>query len=316
MGGHGRLNVVTGPFGYTGRYITELLLQSGIRVRTLTGHPNRTNPFGSAVEVKGFSFDDPGTLVRHLEGADVLFNTYWIRFPRGELTFERATANVETLIDAAKRAGIRRFIHISITNANADSPLPYFRGKGRIEQSIIHSGISYGILRPAIIFGAEDILLNNIAWMLRRFPLFTIPGDGNYRVQPVAVADLAQLAVNLAQKQSNLAIDAAGPETFTFNELVALLAQTVGSKARIVHVSPSIQLVLARIFGGLMGDVTLTRDEIRGLMSNLLVSSGEPTATARLSEWLARNAEIIGKRYRSEVGLRAQTADGGRPPDS
>lgn len=301
----GPITAVTGAFGYTGRYITALLLRRGATVRTLTGHPNRANPFGDGVEVSPFSFDNPDALARSLEGTEVLFNTYWIRFPRRELTFDRATNNVKALIDAAKRARVSRFIHVSITSANPDSPLPYFRGKGRIEQYLMHSGLSYGILRPAIIFGPEDILLHNIAWMLRRLRLFTIPGDGSYHVQPVAVSDLAQLAVDMANERCNVAIDAVGPELFTFDELVALLARTVASKARIVHVSPSVQLILAWIFSVLTRDVTLTRDEIRGLMSDLLRSKSAPTATTRLSEWLARNADVIGTRYRSEVSLRA-----------
>jgi uncharacterized protein YbjT (DUF2867 family) len=305
MANRGPVNVVTGAFGYTGRYITALLLQRGVKVRTLTGHPNRANPFCDAVEVAPFSFDDPDALASSLEGAEAVFNTYWIRFPRGELTFDRAARNVKTLIDAARRTGVSRFVHISITNASADSPLPYFRGKGVVEQYLMKSGLSYAILRPAIIFGAQDILLHNISWMLRRFPLFTVPGNGNYRLQPVFVGDLAELAADMADEQRNLAIDAVGPEIFTFDELVALLARTVGSKAWIVHVSPSVELTLARIFSRLTGDVTLTRDEIKGLMQDLLVSNSVATATTRLSEWLARNADMIGTCYRSEVSLRA-----------
>jgi uncharacterized protein YbjT (DUF2867 family) len=297
--------VVTGAFSYTGRYITELLLRRDFTVTTLTGHPNRVNTFGNAVQVRPFNFDNPETLVRSLVGAEVVFNTYWIRFPRGELTFDRATDNVKALIDAARRVRVSRFIHISITSANANSPLPYFRGKGRIEHYLMDSGLSYGLLRPAIIFGSEDILLNNIAWMLRRFRLFTIPGDGSYHVQPVAVSDLAQLAVEMANERTDRAIDAVGPELFTFNELVALLARTGASKARIVHVNPSVQLVLGRIFSMLTRDVTLTSDEIRGLMSDLLWSKSEPTASTRLSQWLARNAGTIGAHYRSEVSRRA-----------
>jgi uncharacterized protein YbjT (DUF2867 family) len=305
MANPGPLNVVTGAFGYTGRYITELLLRRGVKVRSLTGHPNRTNQFANKVEVMPFSFGNPNALTHSLEGAEVLFNTYWIRFPRSELTFERAAANVKALIDAARRSGVSRFVHISITNANPDSSLPYFRGKGEIEQYLIHSGLSYGILRPAIIFGPEDILLHNIAWMLRQFPLFTIPGDGNYHLQPVFAEDLAQLAVDMGNEHRDMAIDAVGPESFTFNQLVALLARAVASKARVIHVSPFVQLILAGIFSRLMRDVTLTRDEIRGLMSDLLVSNNAPTATTRLSEWVERNAGVIGTCYRSELSLRA-----------
>jgi NADH dehydrogenase len=297
--------IVTGALGYTGRYITSLLLGRGVKVRTLTGHPGRPNPFGDAVEVVPFNFDDPDTLAHNFEGAQAVFNTYWIRFPSGELTFDSATRNVLNMIDAARRAAVGRFVQISITNANAASPLPYFRGKGLIERYLIESGLSYTILRPAIVFGSEDILLNNIAWMLRRFPVFTIPGSGTYRVQPVFVGDLAQLATETAFEQGNLTIDAVGPELFRFSELVALIARTVNSNARIVHVAPTIQLILAQLFGKLTGDATLTRDEIRGLMLDLLVSKGQPTAPTRLSEWLGEHSNTLGIHYRSEMSLRS-----------
>jgi uncharacterized protein YbjT (DUF2867 family) len=295
------VDIVTGAFGYTGRYITSLLLERGVNIRTLTGHPRNPGLFDQPVEVLPFNFDHSDKLARSMEGAGAVFNTYWIRFPQGTLTFEQAVNNVKVLIDAARRAGVRRFVHISITNASVDSPLPYFRGKGELEQYLRNSGLSYAILRPAVIFGAEDILLHNIAWMLRKFPIFMIPGDGNYHVQPVLVNDLAQLAVDAAGEQKDMTIDAVGPENFSFNELVALLARTVGSKSRIIHVSPSIELYAARVFSIITRDVTLTRDEIRGLMADLLVSHGPPTAPTRFSEWLTRNSAEIGAKYSSEL---------------
>jgi uncharacterized protein YbjT (DUF2867 family) len=199
---------------------------------------------------------------------------------------------------------VRSFVQLSITNANVSSPLPYFRGKGLIEDYLARSGLSHAIIRPAVIFGAEEILLNNIAWMLRRIPLFVIPGDGNYRVQPVFVEDLAKLAIDAAHRTDNLALDAVGPEIFTFNELVALIAREVGSHVPVIHLPPAIALGCARIVGRAMGDVTLTSDEVRGLMANLLVSSAPPTTPTRFSEWLRRNAEFFGVHYASEVARR------------
>jgi uncharacterized protein YbjT (DUF2867 family) len=297
--------IVTGAFSYTGSYITRMLISRGYRIRTLTGHPSRPNPFGEAVEAVPFNFEDPDALARNLVGAEVVINTYWIRFPTGEMTFERAVRNVQELINAAVRAGIPRIVHISITGASADSSLPYFRGKGILEDYLMNSGLTYAIVRPALMFGGDDILINNIGWLLRRFPIFTIPGDGEYHVQPVLVDELADLAVNAAQGSENVILDAAGPEIFTFNELVGLIARAVQSRARIVHVSSDIQLLLAWIVGKFTGDVTLTRDEIRGLCADLLVAHSAPTASTRLSEWLARNADQIGKAYVSEVARRA-----------
>jgi NADH dehydrogenase len=299
------LNVVTGAFGYSGSHITRRLVSRGIKVKTLTGHPGRTNPFGEAIEVVPFNFDHPEALAKSLEGATTVFNTYWVRFPRRGMSFERAITNVKTLIEASKRARVRRFVHLSITNASPDSPLPYFRGKGILENALIESGLSYAIIRPAQMFGGEgEILTSNIAWLLRKFPVFAIPGDGNYRIQPVHVDDVAEIAVNAAAETHNLAIDAVGPEVFTFNELVSLIAQTTRSRAHVIHVNPSIALFLASMIGKIMRDALLTRDEIRGLMANLLVSHAPSTAPTRLSEWLADNADTIGLGYHSELAKR------------
>ncbi len=296
------LNIVTGAFGYTGKYITRRLLAAGQRVRTLTGRPDRPNPFGDRIEVAPFNFEHPGALIESLRGATTLFNTYWVRFPRGAVTYDMAIENTKTLIRAAEEAGVRRIVHVSITSASAESPLPYFRGKGILEQTIMRSRLSYAIIRPTVIFGAEDILVNNLAWILRRFPLFTIPGAGDYGVQPIFVEEMADIAVGAAQKRDNVILDAVGPETFSFDELVRLIADQVGSRARIIHVPTGLALLLSRVIGALVGDVMLTRDEAGGLMGNLLVSEGPPTGQKRLSDWLSENADRVGTQYASELG--------------
>ncbi|GFP42851.1 hypothetical protein HKBW3C_01975 [Candidatus Hakubella thermalkaliphila] len=168
------LNVVTGAFGYTGKYITRKLLSMGKRVRTLTGHPARQNPFGDQVSIFPFNFDKPSQLVKSLQGAITLYNTYWVRFSQGQITFDKAIQNTKTLIQAAQEAGVRKIVHLSITNASEESSLPYFRGKRLLEKAIMHSKLSYAIIRPTVIFGSEDILINNIAWLLREFPVFVV----------------------------------------------------------------------------------------------------------------------------------------------
>jgi len=295
------MDVVTGAFGYTGRYITARLLACGKRVRTLTGHPARPNPFGGAVEVAPLDFGNPGQLTRSLRGAETLYNTYWIRFPHGAATYEKAVENSRVLFRAAREAGVRRLVHISITQASQDSPFAYFRGKGLVEKALRESGLSHAILRPTVVFGPEGILINNIAWLLRRFPVFAVPGRGDYRLQPVFVEDVAELAVAAGDSRDNLILDAVGPETFTFDELVRLVARAVGSRARLVHLPPGLALWLSRLVGLFVGDVVLTREEVDGLMANLLVSDAPPTGRTRLSNWLARNADQVGGRYASEL---------------
>lgn len=295
------LNVVTGAFSHTGKYITRRLLSMGERVKTLTGHPNRENPFGYQVSASPFNFDNPSQLTKSLQGATTLYNTYWVRFSHGQATFDKAIENMRTLIKAAEEAGIHKIVHIGITNPSEESSLPYFRGKALVEKAITHSKLAYAVVRPTVIFGAEGILINNIAWLLRRFPIFAVFGSGDYQIQPVFVEDVAEIAISAGHKDDNIVMDAVGPEIFTFDELVRLIADKIHSRARIVHLRPRLVLFIAKLIGYAVRDVVITKDEIEGLMSNLLVSQGPPTGHTRLSEWLNQNADSVGAKYASEL---------------
>ncbi len=294
-------HAVTGAFGYTGKYITRRLLSQGQAVITLTGNPRRLNPFGEQVKAYPFQFDQPAKLAESLQGVDTLFNTYWVRFDHGDRSFQQAVANTQTLFHAAQQAGVRRIVHVSITNPALDSPLPYFRGKAQLEQALQNSGLSFAILRPTVIFGNEDILINNIAWILRRFPLFAIPGDGSYRLQPIFVDDMAELAVQAGELDENLVWDAVGPEIFRFNELVEQIRVTLGCRSRSIHLPPGLALALSRLVGIAVKDVVLTRDEVDGLMAGLLVSAHPPRGPKKLSDWLLENRATLGSRYASEL---------------
>ena len=298
-----KTHAVTGAFGYTGKYITRLLLDAGDDVWTLTGHPDRDNPFNRPIDVLPFNFDDPSALARSLVGADTLFNTYWVRFERGEVTHDVAVRNIRALLSAAADAGVRRVVHISITNATLDSPLPYFRGKAEAEAAVEESGLSHAIVRPALVFGAEDILINNLAWLLRRFPLHPVFGTGGYRVQPIFVEDLAEIAVHLADGDDNVALDAVGPEAFTYEAMLKLIAAAVGSRARFVRVGPRLAMLASRLLGLVVRDVVVTRDELQGLIDGLLASKSDTplVGKTKLSEWLAENGPELGGEYTSEL---------------
>jgi uncharacterized protein YbjT (DUF2867 family) len=296
-----QMDIVTGAFGFTGKYVTQRLLQIGEEVKTITGHPDRPNAFGQKVTTAPFNFDKPAALAKNLEGAVTLYNTYWVRFPFRGVSYDQAIQNTITLFEAARKAGVQRIVHISITNPSENSRLPYFRGKAIVEKALIGSGLSYAIIRPAVIFGHEDILINNIAWLLRKFPVFAIPGSGKYRLQPIYVEDVADIAVTAGHQTENIVMDAVGPETYCYEDLVRLVAETVRSSARIIHVPPGVALVSAKILGFLRQDVVLTREEIQGLMASLLVSDNPPTGKTYLSQWLRQNAELVGRRYTSEL---------------
>jgi NADH dehydrogenase len=293
--------MITGAFSYTGKYCVRLLLQRGYKVRTLTFHPRRAHDFGQNVEVSPYNFEHPEQLQRSMEGASTLINTYWVRFPQGKSTFESAVRNTRTLIDAATRAGIKRIVHVSIANPSMTSPLGYYRGKAQLEQAVINSGLSYSILRPTVIFGREDILINNVAWFVRRFPVFGIPGDGRYRVRPIYVEDMAGLMANAVEGRKNEIVDAVGPETFAFAELVGAIAKQLGKSTRLVHMPAPLAYAATRLTGWVVEDVILTWEEYRGLMDDLLAPDGPSTGETNLSLWLAENKEDVGSTYASEV---------------
>jgi NADH dehydrogenase len=295
-------DAVTGAFGYSGRAITERLIERGRRVVTLTGHPSRPSPFAAEVARFDFNFDAPNELRRSLESVDTLYNTYWIRFDRGGSTHGIAVRNGITLIRAAADAGVRRIVHVSITHPNPASPLAYFAGKAELEAAVEASGMSYAILRPAVFFGRGDVLVNNIAWFLRHLPVFGIPGDGQYQLQPTFIDDFADLAVNLGGRAANQIVDAVGPEVFTFEELVRLIRSAVGSHCAIVRVSPRLAQTAIGVIGRALGDVILTADEVRGLMADLLVSDHSPRCHTRLTDWLQIQGSVLGRHYASEVG--------------
>jgi NADH dehydrogenase len=302
----GELDVVTGAFSFTGRAIAELLLARGRSVRSLS-RPRTTPAAADAsfendsqlrIDVAELQFADEPALTDALRGADTLYNTYWIRFPHGGSTFAHAVANTLTLLRCARAAGVRRIVHVSVTNPSRDSPLPYFRGKAEVEGAVRASPLEHAIVRPTLVFGPNDILVNNIAWTMRRFPLFLVPGDGSYRVQPVSVADVARLCVDAAPGDE---LDAAGPEAYTFDELVDLVRRAVGGRARVVHTAPVLALALSRLAGAARRDVMLTREETLGLMDSLLVSHAAPTGSDSFRAWLAANADSLGRRYVSEL---------------
>jgi NADH dehydrogenase len=293
------VDVVTGAFSFTGRYIAARLLELGGEVRTLTRHPQSASPFGTQVQAFPLDFDAE-MLTERLRGAETLYNTYWIRSPRGDLTFDRVLANTATLLGAAREAGVRRVVQLSVSNASASSALPYFRAKALAEEALSSSGLSHAIVRPTLVFAREDVLVNNIAWLLRRLPLFVVPGSGDYTLQPVAVEDVAELAVRAGLAEDAMVLDSAGPDIFSFDEFVRLLREAVGSRAAIVHTRPRIAHGLSALAGSVMRDTLVTRAELAGLMQELLTSKAAPTGTRRFTDWLRENADSVGRSYVSE----------------
>jgi len=297
-------HAVTGAFGYSGRYIAQRLLDNGHQVITLTNSLQRANPFGDRVQPFPFNFDQPDALIETLMEVSVLYNTYWMRFNHRKFTHAEAVRNTQTLFQAAKVAGVKRIVHISITNPSEESPLEYFSGKAKLEKELNETGISYAILRPAVLFGKEDILINNIAWVLRRLPIFGVFGTGQYRLQPIYVDDLAELAVHYGETNDNVIIDAIGPETFTYKDLVQEIGRIIGKRRPVISVAPIVGYCAGWIIGKVVDDVMITREEISGLMADLLHVDSSPAGKTKLTDWAKAHADSLGRRYTSELARR------------
>jgi NADH dehydrogenase len=294
------LDVVTGAFSYSGSAIATALSQSGRRVRTLTGHPQRASGT-TPIEVRPLDFDDQLGLVESLVGATTLYNTYWVRFARSRIDHDLAVANSQTLFRAAGRAGVQRIVHISITNPSIESPFPYFRGKALVERALAESAVSFAVLRPAILFGGDGVLVNNIAWLLRHLPVFAVGGRGDYRIRGIHVDDLAQLCLAVGAEQHDSVTDAVGPERPTFLELVTLIRQAVGSHARILRVPGVVVPPLSSLLGLVLGDVLLTKDEYQAMAVGLADTEGPATGTTTVSRWLSEQGGHLGLTYANEL---------------
>ena len=293
-------DVVTGAFSYSGAAIARELRASGRRVRTLTGHPGRAPP-QTPIEVRRLDFGDPTGLAESLRGAQTLYNTYWVRFPRGQVDHAAAVANSRVLFRAAGDAGVQRIVHISITHPSITSPYPYFRGKAEVERVLAESDVPHAVLRPAVLFGGDGVLINNIAWLLRRFPVFAVGGTGEYRIRPIHIDDLARLCAEAGSSASTAVIDAVGPERPTFYELVSVIKDAVGSHSQIVRVPGELVSVAAQILRLALRDTLLTRDEYRAMAEGLADTDGPATGKIAVTQWITESKDTLGRRYAHEI---------------
>jgi len=299
-----RLTVVTGALGYSGKAIAERLIARGDRVRTLTNSPDRPNSFGAHLEVRPLAFENHSALVDSLRGVDTFVNTYWVRFNHKLFTFAKAVENTKRLFAAAKHAGVRRIVHVSILKPEQGRGLAYYEGKLELERFLRELDIGHAILRPGVLFGRGDILVNNIAWTLRHLPLFGVFGDGKYKLQPMHVDDFAELAIECADRENDFTVDAVGPETFKYRDLVRTIGQIIGVRRAIVAVPLGFGYAVSKLINPFVGDVIITREEIEGLMRGLLFSDGTRSGSIRLTDWTREHREVLGRRYASEVGRR------------
>jgi uncharacterized protein YbjT (DUF2867 family) len=296
-----QLDVVTGAFSYSGAAIARELVRRGHAVRTITGHPERA-PAGSPIDTRRLDFGSEHELAESMAGASTLYNTYWVRFAHGAVSHELAVANSKVLFAAAARAGVQRIVHVSITNPSLTSADSYFRGKAEVEQALAGCGVTYAVARPAILFGGDGVLVNNIAWLLRRLPVFAIGGRGDYRLRPIHIDDLARLCADLGASAEPAAIvDAVGPQALTFRHVVAEIRDAVGSRSVIVRVPGAVIPVLAAALNLALRDTLLTADEYVALAAGRADSAAPTTGEVVFTDWVRAHGEELGRHYANEL---------------
>ena len=296
---------VTGAFSYTGSAVARSLLRRGIAVRTLTNRRAPINDPGGAIDIRPLQFDDRERLADSLRGAQTLVNTYWVRYPSVGVSFDRAVENTRMLFDAAVEARVQRVVQVSVSNPSLDSPLGYYRGKAQAEAIVRSLPISHAIVRPTLIVGEHDILVNNIAWFLRRFPVFAMPGSSRYRLQPVTLDEAGEIIAEAALGSDNMTIDIAGPEVLTFAQLVRAIGDAIGHPARIVSLPPGVALRLVGLAGLWVREVILSREELDGLMTERLLSHGPARGKQSVLAWLREHGQDLGRTYATELARHA-----------
>ena len=296
------IDLVTGAGGYTGSYVARRLLDRGRRVRTLTRVPSSVTGYDDEpVEAFAYAFDDMDRLGQAFDGVDTFYNTYWVRFRHGAVDHDVAVAHSRSLVGAAAKAGVRRIVHVSIMNPDAASPYPYHRGKALVEQAVQESGIPFAIVRPSALFGGNEVLLNNVAWLLRRLHVFTVPGDGRYPIRPTHVEDVADLMVTLGAGDDDVVRNAGGPETFEFGALVRLIRDAIGARALVVDAPRALVRPLTGLVNAITRDVTVHPDELDTLMQGLASCDGPPAGERRYTDFLREHAATYGRTYAHEV---------------
>jgi uncharacterized protein YbjT (DUF2867 family) len=279
-----RIIAVAGGSGFIGRAIVRCLAATpGLSVRVLTRDPEKARArltgegkvaLAGEVEFVAADVNEPSKLAKALVGADTIVNAvqfdgYPIENPARGLTFLRVDyGGTVALIAGAKEASVANFIYISGAAADERSTNPAFRAKGRAERVLRTSGLAFTILRPSLVYGPEDRVVNGLASALRMMPIMVVPGTGRQHLRPLFVEDLAAcVALAIGGRGRDGIFEIGGPDEMAFDELVRLLMEITGHKRPLVHVPESMLRIAGAVAEKLPGAL-FSRDAVAFLVAD------------------------------------------------
>ncbi|MGF1447602.1 MAG: complex I NDUFA9 subunit family protein [Pikeienuella sp.] len=272
------LVTVIGGSGFVGRYIAQAMAREGWRVRVACRRPHEAHfvrPYGvvGQVEPVQCNIRDDASTARAIQGAQVVINCVGILFEAGKNTFDSVQADgAARAARLAAEAGVARFVQISAIGADAASPADYARTKAAGEAAVTAAFPSATILRPSIVFGAEDQFFNRFAGMARMSPVIPVVG-GRTRFQPVWVQDVAEAAVAAASGRAESGVyELGGPNVYTFHALIEMMLRAIRRKRAIIDIPFWAARIQGRVLQ-VLPNPPITLDQVRMLAVDNVVST-------------------------------------------
>lgn len=275
--------LVLGGTGFVGRHLCERLTRQGVRVTVPTRHLEHAKAVQMLpmVDVVAANVHDDRVLERLLPGHDAVVNLIAVLHGNRRRFEEVHVALPQRLAEAMLAAGVRRLVHVSALGASAAGPSNYLRSKGEGEVALRHvadAGLALTVLRPSVIFGAEDRFLNLFARLQRSLPFVPLAG-AHARFQPVWVGDVAQAIVHALQRDDSIGqtYEAVGPEVWTLADLVRLAGRLSGHPRPVIPLPRAVAYFQALLMEWLPGEPLLTTDNLRSMEVDNVATGTLPT---------------------------------------
>jgi NADH dehydrogenase len=261
---------LTGATGFVGKHMLERLVSEGYSVRALVRDPQKVG-LSERVKAELVAGDvvEGTRLDEGMQGCDAVIHLVGIIVEKGANTFERVHhLGTRNVVEAAKRAGIKRFVMMSALGVRADGVVPYQTTKWKGEEEVRQSGLPFCILRPSLIFGEGDGFVTQMMATMRSAPLFRpVPGDGTPKFRPIAVEDVTTCFVRALtyEAATNQTVDLGGADELTLNEVLAEIARCAGVRKPAVHIPMPLMMAGATVAQKLLKNPPVTVDQLRML---------------------------------------------------